>query len=443
VSEFASFLGSAVGSAAGFAAGRAVGPVLEPVLQALKNETWSTYPDAPLDALLMARAVAEGKTDPDTGAKESSLTGISQARFASLVKFVQNGPGVAAGMELRRRGLIDSKAFGDVLVKAGLEPTWVTAYQQKDPQGLYVWEQPLDPAVIANAIVRGIMQAPFELPVGPPTEEGNVKAFPTSQINTAAEAQAAGVDVDRLFVMTAIDGRPMSPEAAASAYFRSILQLADYQRAISEGDVRNEWADAILEHARQILTAHDYAELHLRGWISLQAMYDGCALHGMSQADADLLFDNLGRPIPVHQVTTGLARGGTYNGDTSQIPEAYLRSMQEGNSRPEWYNLEYANRYTLPGYFVVKAMLADGALTVEEATTLFEQEGWPPDIAAKAAQALAGSGGGASKQLSVTQIKDSYKAKQITEADALAQLEAHGYSSLDAQRLLGVAPTVA
>ena len=67
----------------------------------------------------------------------------------------------------------------------------------------------------------------------------------------------------------------MSPQQAASSLFRRLLlpngkrfALADYYRAILEGDVRPEWGDAILEQSREILTANQYAELELRGFLT-------------------------------------------------------------------------------------------------------------------------------------------------------------------------------
>src|SRR5205807_4966194 len=115
-----------------------------------------------------------------------------------------------------------------------------------------------------------------------------------------------------------------------------------------EGNTRGEWAPFLFEGFRQIPTAHDFVEGRLRGWLADPAMYAGTALHGMSQADTDLLFKIMGRPIVEHQIVTGEARGGTYNGPIANIPTPFLKSLQESNIRPEWYSLAYANRYTYP-----------------------------------------------------------------------------------------------
>src|SRR5205807_6194553 len=126
----------------------------------------------------------------------------------------------------------------------------------------------LDPSVVATAIQRGIMRDPGFLPVGPPTATGKVPAFPVSPLDPVAEAKAQGINEERLFVETAIVGLPLSLQEAASAYFRGIIELADFERAVAEGNTRNEWGAAALAQARQILTASEYAELQLRGFLT-------------------------------------------------------------------------------------------------------------------------------------------------------------------------------
>ena len=60
-------------------------------------------------------------------------------------------------------------------------------------------------------------------------------------------------------------------------------------------------------------------------------------------------------------------------------------------------------------------------------------------MAAKAASALAPSPSGG-KALTVAQIKTAFKDNQLTQADALQRIEAHGYTAADAAILLGTAP---
>src|SRR2546421_3444702 len=96
------------------------------------------------------------------------------------------------------------------------------------------------------------------LPVAPPTGVGKVPKFPVSPLNTLDEAKAHGIDFERLFVETAIVGLPASNEQAASAYFRKIIELDDYYRAISEGNTRNEWRGGGVGEGRAVLSPQQH-----------------------------------------------------------------------------------------------------------------------------------------------------------------------------------------
>jgi len=376
-------LGSTPGIIVGVGVGAAASTAIEPALEIPKQEAWKRnttklLPTGTLAALIAQGGVPLGSDQYD----DANRDGYSDDKLDALVYLAQTVPGFAELLTLWRR----NPDFGE-LWSHGLRKNAIDARYLPYLDGLKI--DRLDPAVIANAIVRGIMDAPFPLPVPPPSEVGKVKAFPTSKLDTTAEALASGIDTERLFVMTAIDGRPPGPELAARASFRQIIDRVDYDRAISEGDVRNEWADSIYEVSREILTSNQYAELQLRGYIDEATRRTKTGQHGMSTGDSDLLYDLLGRSIPVHQITTGEARGGTFDGPIDTIPKAYLQSLQRGNLRPEYYNLAYANRYSLPSAFVLRALLQDGAITQEQGEQYFLDVGWPPDLAKAVAKAYA------------------------------------------------------
>jgi hypothetical protein len=383
----AQFLGNAVGEAAAFAAGVAVAPALHPIVQTVQNEAWRLDPTRPLDAQLIAEAVARGKIDAKTGRLEAELTGISNARFDALVDIIHGGPGIAQAFELWRRGAIDDGQFAGALRLLHIGDDWIAELEKLH----YVR---LDPAVVAIAVVRGLIPNNGILPVGPPTTVGKVPAFPVQDIDPFTEAAAAGVDDARLKIMAGIAGRPMGPELAARATFRGIILPPDYKRAIAEGDVRNEWADSIFEVSREILTAGQYAELQLRGYLGGPERLKLTEQHGMSDADSDLLYNLLGRSIPVHQITTGEARGGVFDAPFDTIPKAYLQSLQRGNLRPEYYSLAYANRYSLPSAFVLRAITTGGEITPAEAKQLLLEIGWPPELAATVSAAWGAAAGG-------------------------------------------------
>lgn len=364
--------------AIGTGVGAAVGATVQPKLQDFLNQQWAKNANRRPAAAMLAQGVAQGQIAVATAGQWALETGYGPDVFSAMVDIANTGPGTGEAFRLWRRDKINDARFAAALKRGGIEDEWIEAL-------LKTKDEPLSPPVVALAIVRGIIRDPGFLPVGPPTTEGNVQAFPTSNLDALTEAAAFGFDRDRLFVQTAISGRPMGPESAAEAYFKGILQKVDFDRAISEGDVRNEWAEAILENHRPIPSPIDYVQGKLRNWITVPEMHKGAARKGMSPEDVDFLELIHGRPATAHQVFIGLRRGGTYNGPVDDVAPAFLKALQESDIRPEWYNLLWHGRYTYPTAFVLRALTESGDLTEQDTEQILLYEGWEPQLAAKVA----------------------------------------------------------
>jgi hypothetical protein len=370
----------------GVGVGEAAGAALEPVLDPLKQDAWAEKTPRVLDLGTLAQLAASGLISPDAAEAEGARSGYSSDRVQRAIQLSLEAAPVSELLELWRRGKISEALVDHGLAKAKIEAQYWPAIKE-------LFYGRLDPAVVATAIQRGIMRDPGFLPVGPPTGSGKVQAFPVSPLDPIEEAKAQGIDAERLFVETAIVGLPLALVQAAQAYFRGVIELDDFYRAVSEGNTRNEWRDAALEVSRQIPTAHDGVEARLRGWIDDAGMYAQTARHGMSKADTDLVFKVLGRPLSFHQVFIGERRGGTYNGPTGQIDAAFLKSLQESNIRPEWYNLAWAQRYNYPTAFVLRSLTESGDINQHDAEQILLFEGWEPTLAHKVSVKWAGGTG--------------------------------------------------
>ncbi|MDE2469321.1 MAG: hypothetical protein KGL35_11405, partial [Bradyrhizobium sp.] len=276
------------GEAIAFGLGFALGHVLDPPATALSQESWLLALSATsalgkaLDPGQAAEAVAEDIQSLDWGKHEAAQTGIAADNFVTLVDLTLSGVGLPDLITLRRRDEITDADFIHGLRKLKLEPRWDAPLQTLQDEKLNV-------AVVATAIQRGLMRNAGILPVGAPTGEGKVPPMPVSDLDPIVEAAATGYDAEHLKILSRIVGLPASPDQAARLVFRNIIDRVDFDRAISEGNTRNEWAPFMFEGFREILTAHNYVEARLRGWIDDTEMYAGTALHGMTQADTDLL----------------------------------------------------------------------------------------------------------------------------------------------------------
>lgn len=424
--------------AVSFAAGVAIAPTLSPVLQELENTTWAAYPNKPPPAVTLASGVAQGQVDEHTAREWAKETGFGDAAMTALIDIANTGPALGLAYAAWRRDQLTDAEFTTALKRTGLEEQWFSALRA-------LKTVPLEPAEIAKAVHRGIMADDGLLVAAPPTTPGKVPAVPPSDISPVTEASWSGFDQERLRILVGNAGLPPGIVQMLQLLNRGEITEDDFLRGVGESNLRNEWGPAILALRRHLLTPHEYEEAALRGIITNAEADAGAGLSGMEPGDAQLLFQIMGRPLAVHQITTGLERGGEFGGTYADIPEPYRDAVRRSNIRPEYARLAYANRYTIPSYFILRAILQAGGMTEAEFAQYGKDLGWPPDLAEKAASALAntGTGQGASpvkteQNRLKTAAHKSYVATMVDDTAASAALGAAGVNAADVPQILSV-----
>lgn len=420
--------GSTPGIIIGVGVGAAASTALAPTFESAKQAAWSQQQVALPGASTIAALVAQGGLELGTARALNNRHGLADYWTDALAYLAQTAPPHGEAQDLRRRGKITPEQLLHAFAREGIEPQYWDGLAD-------LVDERLSAQVIALAIVRGIVKDPGFLPVGPPTTAGKVEPFPVSSIDALAESQSQGIDEERLRVLTAIQGRPMGPEAAAGAYFRSILELADYQRAIAEGDVRNEWAEAILEVQRQIPSVADYVNLRIRGWIDDAAMHAGVARHGMSPEDSDLLYLRTGRPATPHQVLIAERRGAKRDGPVTAVPADVQTAVKQSDIRPEWTQIEYLSALTYPSGFMIRGAVQAGDLTPEQATELLYEMGWAEKWITVFVDSWAGKRtGAAGKAETAANLRAEYEGYLLTEQQLRDALAALGYAGAEIDR---------
>lgn len=420
-------VGSTVGVLTGVAVGGAATVALEPAFEIPRQDAWSRNANKILDVDLLARLVAQGGVDLTAAANEASRQGYAADKLDALVYLAQTVPGIAEAMHLWRLGFISDDLMGHVLVKEGLDQRYTAAILQTKT------EEQIGLGDIAYAVVRGILPSPSYVPVPPPTSGTKVPRFPQVDVDPELLAAKIGYSPEALQVMVGRSGLSMAPVMAAQANFRQIIADDDYLMAIAEGDLRTEWADAVKEVSRAIPTPGEFAEGWLRGWIDQPTAEAGAALHGMTPANLDFLHDIKGRPVTFHEITTGLARGGTYPSTYADIPDPYRKAIQEADIRPEWASLHYANRYLYPSAFVLRTLAQAGDLgTQADVEQILLEIGWKPELATKVSTAWVGGTAAADKHVAKAQTSlwgtthKSYVGYEISQPTAASALTAAG-----------------
>jgi hypothetical protein len=248
--------------------GFALHRVLEPEGVELMQSAWQQRAIRALDAAAAAEAASEHVGVPDELAADAHRGGYDASRFETMVQTFRQAPAPGELLRLLRRRTIGDDDFQHGLRKARLEDRWDAPLED-------LQHERLDPAAVAVAIQRGIMADPGFLLVPPDFAGSNVPAPPLSPLDALHEARDQGESAERLAVRTRIVGLPPGPGELLQLVNRGVINEAAYRLGIAEGNTRNEWAAPLLHLRRRILTPHEYAELHLRGWIDEAAMLHG------------------------------------------------------------------------------------------------------------------------------------------------------------------------
>lgn len=423
-------IGSAPGIILGVGVGAAAGAALEPAIEVPKQQAWLSAPNKVLDAATVARLVAQGGIPLDATAYDhAKRTGYDTDKLDALVYLAQAVPGAAEALFLWRLGYTDEIGYREALTKAGIRAEW-------QDRMVKTFSVPLTAQEVAVMVQRGVLPNEGQLPVGPPTTVGQVPPMPVVNLSAYESAQAYGTSNDQLDALTRIIGLPASPDLAARMVFRKIIDRVDFDRAIAEGNTRNEWAPFLFDGFREIPTAQQFVEAHLRGWITEQEMYDGTARHGMSQADTDVEYHIHRRPLTPHAIKQGLARGANFNPAAGEIQDPYEAAVHQNNLGPEWYELAISLAGTYPSLFITNRLVTANTITPATGKSWLEKSGLADEVVAAMYETWTGTGAAAANKdvaSAETKLKtrthSAYIAAEIDDATATAALEAAGVAA--------------
>lgn len=419
-------IGSTPSLLLGFAVGEAASAAFEPALEIPRQEAWKAAPHRVLEPELLARLVAQGGVTLGTAEELATHSGYSAANLDALVYLAQSPPGEAELLFLWRLGIIDEPTWRQGLVKLGRRPDWIDRVAQ-------TFSVPLTAAEAAIAIHHDVIPNQGQLPGLDLNTTGKVLRFPQVNIDAYASAQAYGVGNAQLDAMTRVLGLPPGLDTVARGVFRGILDRGDFTLAALQSNRRTEWQEYEFEIYRQIPTAEQFVEAHLRGWITQAEMYAGTALHGMSQADTDLEYEIHRRPMTVRQITQALAWGGQFNPAAGEIQDPYSASVHQANLGPEWYDLAESLKHTYSVPFWWRSMVEAGALSAADATTILLRLANPPAFVDQAVAHFSGGSTAATKAQTKAELLDEYEGGYISRTDYQTALEALGYAGTTLQ----------
>lgn len=413
---FGRFLGRTVSEGAAFALGTALGPAMAPPLEELRQQVWALYPNRIPNVGAIADGAVRGEINRAKALEWAQAQGYGQEVFDALRSIADNGPGIGRAYELWRRGLLDDTGFRRAVKREGIEDEWITPL-------LGLKRELLTPSQLANAVVQGFRELD----------------------SAAADAELQGVNRADFQTMVDTTGNPPGPQTLLEWRRRGIIDDAALDQGIREGFTKTKYIDEYHEALRRILSPAEYAGLAIRGWITEAEMIDGGALSGISADDMRLMYLNRGRPATTRQIHIGWARGGRAPSLGTTEEEVFRKAVAQSNVRTEYADLLWAQRYTYPSVFVIRALAQDGTFSPELVSSLLVESGWKPEWAELVSSKWAATTGGTSEKWAdrarsklFTVAHDEYLDESLDEAGARATLAAIGVPDTEQDTIVGV-----
>lgn len=356
-SFFGRFFGNTIGEAAAYGIGGALQEPLRPALQELANETWAAAAaigvGKPLGPTVAASVVAEDVERHDWGETQAAQAGYTPEQFNAVLGAALNAPDVETLFALWRRALIGDADFTHGLRKAKLEGRW-------DGPLAGARDVLLSPSELANARQQGFVD----------------------EARQHAEAGKQGVTTDRADIQFELSGLPLGVETMQSAVNRGLADRATFDQAIREGHTKTKYTDLAWRLRLPILSATEYATLHLKGHITVAEMNAGGALSGYSPEQMNLLYLGMGRPAAPGQMWTAAARGidGPQGRPVDQAQ--FQAAIAQSDIRPEYGEMLWEIRYLYPSLFQLTRLVSSGAISAEIGADWARKARYAPEVVA-------------------------------------------------------------
>jgi hypothetical protein len=329
-----------------------------------------------------------------------------------MVDIANSGPGAAAALQLRRRGLIDDAGLTRALRREGLEDEWLGPLRQ-------LTQVLLSPAELANARQQGFI----------------------SPDRQHAESAEHGIDAERSEVLFELAGLPPGAATAQEAANRGLVDRPTFDQMIREGHTKTKYTELLWSLRRAVLSPAEAASARLRTWITAEESYAIGANHGYSREQMDLLFLNRGRPASPAQMWRAWARKITGPRGVPTTFEDHAKAIAISDIRPEYAELLWGIRYQYPTLFQLGRLVQSGAINPATAAQWAEWNLYGPEVVTaltaywQGIYAPGGATGAQLKRLTETELRAEYEGGFLTAAELSAALEKLGYTAAQATML--------
>jgi len=300
--------------------------------------------------------------------------------------------------------------------------------------------RPVDPSVIATAAGRGL----------------NLGDPPTTSVPDWAYTEAAksGVGADDINLQASIVGLPPALQELFELKRRGLINDDQVKQGLREGDFRDDWIDTVvgLEHA--YLTPLDFVRAAVQDQMDYATAREWAATTGLditTQVPIDtgggdqtpdmfgLAYATAGRPPGPEQLARMTLRGIIDKDGTGAGETTFEQGIAESDLKTKWTESLWLLSQYVPPPDAVSSLLEKGAITTDQAVSLWEQDGVPAELASGYAYIANQQHIGQDKLLARGQVVTGYVDGLFSTDQATALLGDLGYRDDVAANILAIA----
>lgn len=277
---------------------------------------------------------------------------------------------------------------------------------------------PLSPEQAADAVVRNFLDA----------------------ARAAELASESGTDAATFEIMTHLAGDAPGPEQLAEALRRQVIAATgkgpgstSFEQGIAEGRLANKWAPVIHALAQIWPTPTDALEALLKGQVTHDEAQQLYARFGGNPDYFNLLYNTQGEsPSPVEAARMANRGVIPWDGAGPDIT-SYAQAFHEGRWKNKWTDAFRKFAEYHPPARTVVAMLRNGSITDEQASTWLREEGAPDDVVAAFLADAHRTKATKAHELTTAAIQQLYSEHLIGQHEGIQLLVNLGYSQHDAE----------
>lgn len=252
------------------------------------------------------------------------------------------------------------------------------------------------------------------------------------QTYAESEARKNGLTAEMFLHVLLNTGEPLGLEQLLLLYRRGQIGDAELEHGIRQSRVRDEWIAAAKELRYVPVGAGEVLAGAVQSHLSDEDARKRIAEAGIDPSNYEWLYETHGRPPGPQEMLDLLNRG--------ELTEAQVvQGIRESDIKNKYIPALLALRRYLPPPRTIVAQLRHGALTDDEATRLFLENGLTPDDAAHYVREAHYTRQQVARELAETQVRQLYTARLITQQEALSHLHTLGYDDESAHFLLALA----